>query len=251
MLLTLPIELQSIIYDKCYIEDRDNLNKILPKNLRHKNKNDKKLHLIAYAMKRKKNKEFPSESIYRFIQTNSDDPTVKRYCEDIGLNVQTITLSPLDILLEDIRNKNLKNIDKYPKCETLDSNELYAFETTVYRCANGNIFNKLYNDPNTKEMMKRTILYRDRDTIFNIVNHGNEPLLRYFCKEGEKYGITKTNFNEVFTSLRNFSSRKDCRRLLLKYFDISQEHKNEMLGYVVDVLDVEGFTDMIEAGATF
>jgi hypothetical protein len=252
MLLELPHELLSVIYDKCYIEDRDNLNKALPKENRVKKKIDKKLHLLSYAMKRKEKNKFLSGEIYNFINNNLDDPTIKRYCEDIGITIDKVLVSQFYTLLNDLTENNIVNFDKYPIYTEVSKKELGEFTSKFYSCANATSFKKLYSNDNTRQILEKSVFKYLNLLIFNMFNYGNETLLKFLVEEGRSYEIIVIDLlDTVYDNLKTLSIRSHSRRLMLKYMDISQDRKNEMLEYVIDELDVEGFIDLIEAGAKF
>jgi hypothetical protein len=252
MLLTLPQELLSVIYDKCYIEDRENLNKALPKENRIKKKIDKKLHLLSYAMKRKQKNKYQSEEIYNFINNNLDDPTIKRYCEDIGIKIDKVLVSQFYTLLNDLTENNIVNFDKYPIYTEISQKELGEFTSKFYSCANPESFKKLYSNDNTRQILEKTVFKYLNLLIFNMFNYGNEVLLKFLIEEGRSYEIIVVDLlDTVYDNIKTLSIRSHSRRLMLKYMDIPLERKNEMLEYIIDELDVEGFVELLNAGARF
>lgn len=263
MLTTLPIELQENIFQ--YLEPKDRMRfrtccKQVSK-IGDKQK-DKQYFMICkyidkYKSDFKANKKKISLKLLNYLKDNKKDIFITKTCNEINLEIEqnkhSLKISDYDILLDDIRNNKLQ--EKYDISNWKDNTSFHReLIYTISRHMSSETWKKLNSNQMLYDMIVyifETYIYMFNTFIVYLILYLNEALLNTLLNE--EYPLKdKLQFN-LQTTIRNINEDSTLRTitdprsidLCLKYFDVSENKKNDMFEFQIENTNFESASVLI------
>jgi hypothetical protein len=251
MILSVPLEIQQIIYDKCEIKERALLNVALPKQYRKTNVLDKNLRIIHEYMKRRHEKKRISHKMLKFVTTHQYDPTIQSFCNKYEIPLVSSETKPdkinkLSKFILDIVNKVPLNPELYPEEEEMTYDDKTELRKILQDYGTPSIFEELQKHSKTKVIIDNIISLHFDTILFHYVNNSNEEMVKYLMENETIYPFCRLKANYYVTAMAGcFVTRSKCREILLKYFTLEHQHYEKMLDEIFDNMHTDVINDVI------
>ncbi len=219
MFQILPVELQSLVYDRLLIQDKVNMRIALGKSCEIKKNvtKEKKLGLIKYIFKHPLEfKPEKSRKVMEFITEHWEDPTVQ---DVVGKKTNIFRFFAM------IRSGNidLNKVEPFSEDDESLCKELLAFDE-FYKPS---VLETIWQNPDKFMVLKRYIEFTQQNYLFNCVNNKNAEMVKYI-----KDNLYKYNFVKAYEYIQHIAPilaySKETLSILLKYFDLPEERLDEI-----------------------
>ena len=241
-----PPNVRDLIYDYCTIETRMNLNMALPTQYRQCRAADRKLVLFKKIMKRYHLQNKLSSNVERFINENHCDPTVVEMCKENAISIAQpkLNMCHIEAFMSAVRAQVFDETYQFPIPTATEFRNNDAFPGAgIFSQCTPKVFGSLWANNNSRLLLQElgiidTIV--PKTFIFNMVNYGNEDLLKYVIEQKHVFSVDMDAALQYMEKY-GFITRQSCRNIIFKYFIIYEDSKQAWLESAVESLDVETY----------
>jgi hypothetical protein len=231
------------------------LDHVLKNKFTHKTVLNKKLLLIAYALKRDKTCVSKNAQFNMFLSQNRCDGSARYLIDEYGITLEE--LDDFNALCKSVREGNASHWAKsltVEMIETLNDKHLQNLCSTLYQTSVA-IFESLWDSGGGRLLLQKTVFksnYELRMFCFGVINYGNLELAKhiYSIEAQNKYGINVSMMKEYILAncVDACADRVSCLKVIIECVEPPIETLHKCLKVAMNTISVDAFRFLREHG---